>query len=225
MKKPSYLNTIYSQKFTPMGSNYPSQLVQHLIEKFNLKAGDKVLDVGCGRGDFSKAFMEAGLKVSGLDREKTNTDLLSHINVKYCDCDHEKFPFPDNSFDMVFSKSVIEHMYDPDHFMTEQLRVLKTGGRLIILTPDWVSQMKIFWNDHTHRRPYTVEGVRRILMIYGLKNTENRLFYQYPLYWKYPFFLLIAKTLGLLGPVRKLYKNKFYRWSRELMILGTGIKN
>ena len=47
--------------------------------------------------------------------------------------------------------------------MKESWRVLKPGGRLIALTPDWKSQMKTFYNDYTHVRPYTVDSLGDLL--------------------------------------------------------------
>jgi len=188
-----------------------------------MKKGDRILDVGCGRGDFTEGFKELGMSVYAIDAEKSihNT---STISVNIVDVEKEVFPFADSYFDFTFSKSVVEHIWDPEHFIKEQLRTLKTGGKLICLTPDWISQLYIFYNDHTHKRPYTTEGMKDLLKIMGLKDVESQLFYQLPYVWKYPRLGFLSRMLGILGPVRKLYKNKFIRWSRERMILATGIK-
>jgi len=190
-----------------------------------MKKGDKLLDIGCGRGDFTRAFKDLGLDVTGIDREKGDKAVLDGIDVRLSDdFENNAFPFEDNSFDIVFSKSVIEHVGKPNNFMRETHRVLKPGGRVVTMTPDWHSQMYIFYDDPTHLHPYTCTGLKDLLAMYGFKEIKAELFYQLPVVWKYPFMKIVCLGLQLLGPVKKIYKNKLIRWSRELMILGTGIK-
>ena len=221
---PNYLDVVYNKEKRPY-TDYPSQLCRHLVEKFAMKKGEKLLDIGCGRGDFTKGFKDLGLEVSGIDREKGDSEMLQGIDVQISsDLEKDAFPFEDGVFDVVFSKSVIEHIRNPEHFMQETKRVLKPGGRVIAMTPDWQSQMYIFYDDPTHVHPYTVTGMKDLLAMYGLKEAEAELFYQLPILWKYPFIKVLSRSLQMLGPVKRLYKNKFVRWSRELMILGIGTK-
>ena len=50
-----YLKIVYSEKRRPY-TDYPSKLVKYLYDKFNLKPGMKILEPGCGRGEFLKGF-------------------------------------------------------------------------------------------------------------------------------------------------------------------------
>ncbi|KKO20381.1 MAG: two-component response regulator [Candidatus Brocadia fulgida] len=61
------------------------------------------------------------------------------INVSACDINLEPLPYPDNSFDCITLIAVIEHLIDPYHSLKEITRVLKTGGTLIIGTPNVAS--------------------------------------------------------------------------------------
>ncbi len=220
---PRYIDTIYDPKLRPLTS-YPDQLARYLYERFDFKQGHRLLDLGCGRGDFGKAFQKLGLEVEGADMEATTSNIIGGMPVKFFNIETDAYPYPDNYFDVIFSKSVTEHVHDPKKFFEEQKRILKPGGRIIVMTPDWVSQIKIFWNDYTHKRPYTVLGLKNVLNIFGYKNVSSEIFYQYPLYWRYPQLKIIAWLLKITGPVTKLHKNKLYRWSKELMLLGTGTK-
>ena len=87
-----------------------------------------VLDVGCGKGKYREEINRRGQYI-GLDFDAS-------LNPEFvCDFNHEQFPFPDASFDFVFSDSVMEHIRNPFAVMDEIHRVLKIGGRGYILVP------------------------------------------------------------------------------------------
>ena len=218
-----YIDTIYNEAERPI-TTYPDELISHLCARFNIKKGEKVLDVGCGRGDFLNAFKSYGLKTSGVDREPSGAKVAPEVEIKYCDLEKSAFPFADETFDVVFSKSVIEHLSDPELFISESLRVLKPGGRIITMVPDWISCMKIYFDDHTHRQPYTVVSLRELLKMKGFQEVRTELFYQLPVLWRFPALKVFSKILQTIVPVTTQSKIKFIRWSVEMMVLGTGIK-
>jgi len=218
-----YVEMFYNEDIRPLTS-YPARLTAYLFARFAMCRGTKLLDVGCGRGEFAKGFLDLGLDVSALDRELYEAGLFEGIDLWLADTDTDTFPFPDESFDVVFTKSVIEHYYAPDHFIGECRRVLAPGGRIIVMTPDWYSQSKTFYDDFTHRRPYTVESLRDLLRMYGFENVSAERFYQLPVVWRFPALKIVSRMLQAVVPVTLKPKNKFIRWSIELMVLGTGIK-
>jgi SAM-dependent methyltransferase len=172
-----------------------------------------------------------GFQCWGVDRCPYETSVSKDIPVHYLDIAKDPLPFEDEFFNIVYHKSLIEHLYSPDHLMKETNRVLKAGGgRVIILTPDWVSQMDVFYEDFTHSRPYDTTSVNDLLNVYGFTAVESQLFYQLPILWKHPSIQIICKILQALlstPRARKLSKMtnvKFFRWAVELMVLGTGIK-
>jgi 2-polyprenyl-3-methyl-5-hydroxy-6-metoxy-1,4-benzoquinol methylase len=218
-----YVSTIYDEKVRPKTA-YPFELCAHLVQRFQISKKAKILDVGCGRGDFLEAFQAQGLEASGIDREPSAASVAPSVAVKYCDLEKDTFPFADGTFDVVFSKSVLEHLFNPEKFLLECKRILKPGGRIILMTPDWVSQMKIFFDDYSHRQPYTVTGVKDALEIFGFKETQAELFYQLPVLWRYPALKILSRILQWVVPVTTKSRIKFIRWSIELMVLGTGVK-
>ena len=150
-----YVSVVYSEDRTPK-TDYPSKLVSHLITRFGLEPGARLVEPGCGRGEFLAAFQEAKFDCVGLDREPSAQQLQPDLDVRVCDVSSETFPFEDASVDVVYHKSMIEHVADPRHLMEETYRILRPGGKLIVLTPDWHTQMKNFFEDFTHCRPYDV---------------------------------------------------------------------
>ena len=228
-KQNDYVSTVYDNKRTPK-TDYPNKLIKHLTNRFGLNVNSKILELGCGRGDFLNEFQKAGFICAGLDREMSSVDNDYELNVKQCDLAVNVFPYGDNTFDIVYHKSVLEHIYDPGNLMRETIRVLKPGGKLIILTPDWHTQWKNFFEDFTHSRPFDVMALSDLLKIYGFKNTIIEKFYQLPVIWKIPGLKILSKLLQIIMNVygarwlTKITGIKFFRWSVELMILGYGEK-
>lgn len=222
----SYVKTIYNYKDRPITA-YPDQLINYIINRYNIPVGGYLLDSGGGRGDFSRAFAKAGMKVwtiDGSSYEKSYEDGVNFIGD--FDLETGTLPYNDNYFDVIFSKSVLEHIHKPAQYLSEIRRVLKPEGLFLVLVPDWHSQMYIYYDDFSHVQPYTKKGLEDTLKIFGFEDVSTEIFYQLPIVWKHPNIKIICKCLQFIGgSVKKISKNKFYRFSRELMILGTGRKS
>jgi len=224
-----YVKVIYDDKRTPK-TKYPLQFAFYLFKRFRFKKGDSFLEIGCGRGEFLESFHRLGLKCSGVDLSDFSVKNLKHFNVKKVNISKDKLPFKDNSLDVVYHKSLIEHLYNPDHLMKETYRVLKPGGVVIILTPDWVSQMKVFYEDYTHSRPYDRTSLGDVMKIHNFSKVKTELFCQLPILWKFPLLKIFSKLLRIFistptaRALTQFTKIKFIRWSVELMVLGYGIK-
>ena len=103
-------------------------------------AGNKingcVLEDGCGVGEYLAHLANHAKHAVGLDYEFERT-LEARKKVAEVVCGAgEKLPFPDNYFDLVLSHEVLEHVQDDQQAINEILRVLKSGGRLILFVPN-----------------------------------------------------------------------------------------
>jgi SAM-dependent methyltransferase len=134
----------------------------------------------------------------------------------------EVWPYPSNEFDVVFSKSLIEHLSDPLSYLEEARRVLKPGGLLITMVPDWQANFKTYFDDFTHRTPFTKVSLNDAYLMGGFKDVVVIKFRQLPVVWKYPVINIFCALISPFVPVRT--KIKFLRWSRELMLIGSGRK-
>ena len=224
-----YLSVVYNEYRTPR-TEYPFMLVAYLCNRFNLQKGIKLLEIGCGRLEFLECFQKMGLDCHGVDIAQYSSSNLENFKIEKVDVSKDPFPYENNSFDIIYHKSLIEHLYTPDHLMLETYRILKPRGRLIILTPDWISQMKVFYEDYTHCRPYDIKSLSDILQTHGFNHVKTEHFYQLPVIWRHPRLKIISRFLQLIlttTMARRLTDItgvSFFRWSVELMILGTGIK-
>jgi len=224
---PSYLETIYFEdEYAP--DRYPQKLCDFLTERYFKKAGDSakvILDIGSGKGNHLVGFSRNGMTVKGLDKRKECLEILSDFDTRECDLEKDPFPFEDNYFDFVFSKSVLEHVYNTENIVRETYRVLKSGGITVQLTPDWATDYKMFWDDPTHVNPFTRKGFKQAFILGNFIEVKCEGFYQLPFLWKYPYLTFITCVISLLPDCFKWKdkeertQNVLIRHSKERMLL------
>lgn len=98
-----------------------------------LPPGGRLLDIGGGAGIQAKAFADAGMRVTSIDLASRPRPLAQVFEVR--DYDGRAIPFPDASFDAVYSSSVLEHVTDLRALLVETRRVLAPGGVAVHLVP------------------------------------------------------------------------------------------
>jgi SAM-dependent methyltransferase len=96
-----------------------------------------VLEVGCGDGSSAKEISSyvKNITYTGIDLSEDMWNGRKDFNFIAASADN--LPFPSNSFDVVLSMFVIEHLVFPNRFLDEAWRVLKRGGILITIAPDF----------------------------------------------------------------------------------------
>ncbi len=227
MKQQNYLETIYNEKSKPI-TEYPKKLINYLIKRFKLEKKQKILELGCGRGEFLNEFEEFGLDAHGVDISDYCKKFFPKLKFKKTDMANEKLPFEDNFFDIIYSKSIIEHFYYPDKVFKEAYRVLKPGGLIITLTPEWKYIYKSFYDDFTHRVPFTKTSLKDIHEMYNFKETQVESFIQLPLIFDKNFFNIFFKLLSILTrilvPDYFRMSSKWIRFSKEIMLLASAKK-
>ncbi|GEM_PF-566285 len=99
-----------------------------------------VLDVGCGTGYGSQILSISANKVYAIDYSKDAISFAKrnypHARLNYIVMDANSIGFRDNTFPLIVSFQVIEHMPFLDRYLTELIRVLKDDGVIIISTPN-----------------------------------------------------------------------------------------
>jgi SAM-dependent methyltransferase len=113
-------------------------LIRHALARTGSPA-PRLLDIGCGDGAFL-ASLAAGrpeLSYVGVDYSEYQLAKAARLPFEFRQCDlGEGIPLPDGSIDVAHAAEVIEHLYNPDLLVEECARVLRSGGYLVVSTPN-----------------------------------------------------------------------------------------
>jgi len=118
-------------------------LIEELLTWAEVQAAENILDVGCGIGGSSLYLAEkfnaqaTGITLSPVQAARATERALEanlSLRTEFQVANAQEMPFADNSFDLVWSLESGEHMPDKKKFLQECYRVLKPGGKLIMVT-------------------------------------------------------------------------------------------
>jgi SAM-dependent methyltransferase len=99
----------------------------------HLPRGARVLEIGAGTGAQARELAARGWSADAVDLASSPYARARLFPVR--DYDGRTLPFPDASFDVVFSSNALEHIAELDEFLTETRRVLRSGGIAIHVQP------------------------------------------------------------------------------------------
>jgi SAM-dependent methyltransferase len=163
-----------------------------LIRCYASLEGKAILDVGCGLGMYVRAFRRFSHDVHGVDIDEEKVAQASETLPNIRVAPAERLPYPDETFDVVLSHEVIEHVEDDRQAIVEAVRVLRRkaeqpSGRLIVFAPNrlypfethgayWggryhfgniplINYLPNRWRGHfcAHVRAYTSRDLRQLL--------------------------------------------------------------
>ena len=137
------LNALYSENYYGKGRRKFAGFLEGIIAQLTLLKwkrlqvllgrGDRVLDVGCGRGTLVKLARSAGFEAYGLERHYPDSPFSPHIFYH----DLTESGFLDNQFQVVVLWHVLEHLPEPAESLREIYRLLKPGGWLSVAVPNF----------------------------------------------------------------------------------------
>lgn len=159
------------KKYFPDGTLEPiSEFMQiytsHLAQEYFPSKEARIMDVGSGFGDLLLVLKEIGYKNLFTADAENNAEAIfetNGINFTKFDATKDKFPFPEGFFDVVICSHILEHLPNPFNLLEEVHRILRVGGLLFVMVPDWKKHPSEFYDDPTHVHPYTKSSVARVL--------------------------------------------------------------
>lgn len=118
--------------------NYEESKWEHKVALALLKDGDRLLDVGCGRGAFlSHATQSAAVTALGIELNQSAAQFARNRQLNVCDELIEAHALTHReAYDVVTSFQVLEHLADPAGFLAGCVAALRPGGRLILGVPN-----------------------------------------------------------------------------------------
>jgi 2-polyprenyl-3-methyl-5-hydroxy-6-metoxy-1,4-benzoquinol methylase len=122
--------------------------------------GSRVLDVGCSSGYLARPLAARGCGVVGIELDETAAEVAREVcdEVLVGDVEAMELPFPEGSFDVVLCGDLIEHLREPQRFLERVRPLLRTGGRLVLTTPNvanWTIRTGLLFG----RWRYTERGI------------------------------------------------------------------
>jgi SAM-dependent methyltransferase len=195
---PAPAGAVYPQRDNPsfeaeLASRTASQAAAYFLPY--LRAGMRLLDVGCGPGSITLGLAEmiAPGEVVGIDVQRSQVEQAGALtvargvaNARFEVADIYQLPFPDESFDAVFAHAVLMHLNDPLRALQEMRRVLRPGGMAGIRDPDWGADLftpltplleqwralRLRVRQHNGGDPFLGRHHRRLLLEAGFARAE-----------------------------------------------------
>jgi len=161
-----------------MGFNPEELRLRYAMYADRFVEGARVLDVGCGRGEFLELLATRKADGIGIDADEAMISEVSRKGLHAIAAEAVTYLEANvGEFDGIFAAHLIEHMgaEDVQGLVRVAVKALKPEGRLILVTPNPQNlqmQLRDFWIDLQHVRFYSVEIIRWLVHEAGLREIE-----------------------------------------------------
>ncbi len=201
--------------------------------------GNRILDVGCGNGYGASELSLVADEVTGIDFWKQGVNYChnNRVGVSALVASGTNLPFVDNSFDLVVSSQVIEHINVKQVvlYLNDIKRVLRSKGVFVVATPNSLLRLLPFqkpW-DPDHKKEYNAKELKSLLRsvfgnseITGVLATKSAYFTEYRRVKQSPVRVYLVDALAplllkllpdnLLGKAKALYEKRYAENKKEL---------
>ena len=145
-------------------------------DRLGLRAGDRLLDLGCGFGRHAFEALRRGALVVACDMAhpelrrvqatalamRQDGEIAPGLSCSSVQGDGTRLPFDDGSFDRIIASEVMEHVPDDVAALDELTRVLRPGGTLAVTVPAWLPEKLCWALSEQYHAPHVVGGHVRI---------------------------------------------------------------
>jgi glycosyltransferase involved in cell wall biosynthesis len=186
------MNLLFDRKFDvlPPEENYDLKLgyaSSHTAAIEAARAGNRVLDVGCGQGYVAREMVAKGCHVTGMDQYVPDASAAGIDFIRW-NLDRPEFPVNVSGFDQIMMLDIIEHLKEPEKFMDElRFAAICKRPEVIITTANigfFVTRLMLFFGqfnygrkgilDATHTRLFTFRSLKALLEQSGYNVLEVR---------------------------------------------------
>jgi ubiquinone/menaquinone biosynthesis C-methylase UbiE len=185
-----------------------------------IKNKGKLLEIGSGKGWQAKYLSKIGYEVTAIELPNNQSDGKREYSLVFYD--GHVMPFRDNTFDIIFSSNVMEHIPHITNFQNEIQRVLKPNGFAIYILPtaSWR-----FWTSFTYYLDIFRKAIATLSLTDNNRFNCNILKIKNKKHWKI-FKYVFPSTHGSFGPfIKELYLFSPKRWLSLFSRTGWIINN
>ena len=138
-----------SEAYKQLLAAHDEAYLRHYVELVTRYAPPeaKILDLGCGNGISTRLLNQARFDVVGADISPLfleEAQAWENPQLQYRVCDVLELPFEAETFDVICSNELIEHLPDVETALTEMIRVVRKGGRIVLSGPNLCSPITPF---------------------------------------------------------------------------------
>jgi len=191
--------------------NFSANLANHYFRE--IKTAKRILDIGCGVGDFGRLKPTADIDVFGVDCDISALKIAENYEkVELVDLENSNLPYENGFFDAILAKDILEHIYRPWLLVKEMHRVLNINGIAIVNVP--MPKPNIVWDDYTHIRGFTKASLKTLFEDYGFEIEYIKDMGDVPLFGKFglieqvPYILRISFFNYLFGRTYEMKAKK-----------------
>lgn len=123
----------YSSKRYALVNRWDPRHMKSVARLLDPRPGERILEVGCGVGHLTKRLRDLGAEAVGIDANPHAVELAVTEGVATMRA--ERLEYPDDHFDKLVSIHAIEHVPEINGALTEMTRVLKPGGKALLIYP------------------------------------------------------------------------------------------
>ena len=201
------MSEYYATRYTPDKGRAKvwRAIVEYLNQKY-VGSAESVLDLGCGYGDFINNIVAKNR--TAVDMNPASQGFLEESVRFFCSSADNLSMVDDASIDLVFTSNLLEHLTDEqlERLASEVKRVLRPGGILITMQPNYYYAYREYFDDYTHKKAFSHESLKDFFVAngFGVTAVEKR-FLPFSLKSRLPKTFILTK-LYLNSPIRPTAK-------------------